>query len=47
MSRDEAVLLDMINAAQKIVEFKQGMADRDVPALIAELRRLSSPEEPL
>jgi uncharacterized protein with HEPN domain len=112
MSRDEAVLLDMINAAQKIVDFKQGMdrqgfledaktqsavlhqlmvlgeackrlstetrdrapqipwrlitgmrdnliheyddvdleetwntADRDVPALIAELRRLSGAEE--
>ena len=25
MSRDEAVLLDMINAAQRIVDFKQGM----------------------
>jgi uncharacterized protein with HEPN domain len=25
MSRDEAVLLDMLNAAQRIVEFKQGM----------------------
>ncbi len=112
MSRDDAVLLDMINAAQRIVEFKQGMdrqgfledaktqsavlhqlmvlgeackrlsaetrerapqlpwrliagmrdnliheyddvdldevwktADRDVPALIAELRRLSTAEE--
>ncbi|MFL6289455.1 MAG: DUF86 domain-containing protein [Thermoanaerobaculia bacterium] len=113
MSRDDAVLLDMVNAAQRIVEFKQGMdkqgflqdtktqsailhqlmilgeackrlsletrgrapqipwrliagmrdnliheyddvdleeiwktADRDVPALVAELRRLSGPEEP-
>ena len=112
MSRDEAVLLDMINAAQRIIDFKQGMdrqgfledaktqsailhqlmvlgeackrlstetrdrapqipwrliagmrdnliheyddvdleetwktADRDVPALIAELRRLSGAEE--
>jgi uncharacterized protein with HEPN domain len=25
MSRDKAVLLDMLNAAQRIVEFKQGM----------------------
>jgi len=25
MSRDDAVLLDMINAAQRIVDFKQGM----------------------
>ncbi len=25
MSRDEAVLLDMLNAAQRVVEFKQGM----------------------
>ena len=25
MSRDEAVLLDMLNAAQRIVEFKQGL----------------------
>ena len=113
MSRDDAVLLDMVNAAERIVEFKQGMdkqgflqdvktqsavlhqlmvigeackrlsmetrnrapqvpwrliagmrdnliheyddvdleeiwktADRDVPALIAELRRLSEAKEP-
>ncbi|HWN43249.1 MAG TPA: DUF86 domain-containing protein [Thermoanaerobaculia bacterium] len=29
MSRDDAVLLDMINAAQKIVDFKQGMDRQD------------------
>ena len=113
MSRDEAVLLDMLNAAQRIIEFKEGMdrqafledlktqsavlhqlmllgeackrlsmdtrerapqipwrliagmrdnliheyddvdleeiwktADRDVPALISELRRLTGTEEP-
>ena len=52
MSRDEAVLLDMINAAQKIPEYDDvdleetwNTADRDVPALIAELRRLSGAEE--
>lgn len=39
MSRDEAVLLDMVNAAQRIVDFKQGM---DRQAFLEDLKTQSA-----
>ena len=46
MSRDDAVLLDMDEYDDVDLEEIWKTADRDVPALIAELQRLSRPEEP-
>ena len=46
MSRDEAWVLDMLQAARQAVSYAQGLTEVDLPPLIASLQFLVPPPKP-